>query len=172
MATKKKRKKQQPEAYRPEFEFELNFDDITMVESDGLYSKVKELCEDTFPYSPKWTIKSRLTIMSSLGEGQFILDFSDTQNVYIVQYLGSGDVFYNPDISCLSRWCQASGWKVPQPIEAIVRDNTAFWKHMWEVLLIDSPYLDEKYGLRKSLDMRLQQDMTGRMEGPDDEETL
>jgi predicted nicotinamide N-methyase len=102
----------------------------------------------------------------------FTLDFRHTKNVYIIQYMGTGDVFYNPDISCLSRWCQASGWKIPQPIEALVRDNTPFWKHMWEVLLVDSPYLDDKYGLRKSLDMRFQSDLKGRMEGPDEEETL
>lgn len=164
------RKKKEP--YRPEFDFELNFDDVTMLEADGKFSQVKNLCENEFPFSDNWNIKTRLTIMSQLGEGFFTLDFRHTRNVYIVQYAGSGDVFYNPDISCLSRWAQAAGWKIPQPIEAIVRENLSFWKHMWEVLLIDSPYLDDKYGLRKSLDMRLQQDMTGRMEAADDEETI
>lgn len=146
------RKKKPP--YKPEWDFDFYFDDPTLSETDGKYSLVKKLVESEFPYVKTWNIKTQLTISSPFGEGNFILDFRYTKNVYIINYLGSNDTVNNPDLSCLSRLCQGLGWAIPQPTEMLVTDNVPFWKHMWEVLLVDSPYLDSRYGTRKTLDMK------------------
>jgi hypothetical protein len=173
-----KKKKQQK---APLLGFDLSFDDLTMIEAAGEYKCVKRLMEkadipaNRTRYSPQyfsqrlhevgstdWTVKTRLTILSPFGECHFRLDFCHDRNVYIVAYSpSSSNIHYNPDIRCLSNWCQANGWTVPCPIEALAREDTPFWKHWWTSLIIDSEYLDRRYGKRQNFDMRKYKDDEG-----------
>ena len=121
-----------------EIDFELNFTDVTISETDGIFSDV--LYAMTHQYdnltgillsSPEdWTIRTTLTVESDLG---------------IAKY----DVYYNPDVSALSEWCQRKGWNIPEPSVALVKSNIEFWKHYWETTLVDSGYLDEVFGVRE-----------------------
>jgi hypothetical protein len=165
MPTKKTKKKQ-----KPVWDFKLDFNDLTMIEAEGQYDRVKKLMDNPPPRKNAivqdipmpWTsgvIKTHLFITSQFGKCAFRLDFYPDRNVAIVAYAPSiGDMHLNPDIRCLSRWCQENGWKVPQPTDSLVRDNPRFWKHMWNTLIVDSDYLDAKFGVRKSLDMRAMSD--------------
>ena len=168
---RKKKKKQQEEKL---WDFELFFTDTTLVETDGKYNEVKKLMESDIPQVPiksskwaglplkntlintgVWTLRTRLCIVSHFGEGNLSLIFSNDRSVIITGFMPSvPDMYYNPDIRCLSAWSQQNGWKVPEPTEELIRSNMKFWKHMWETLLIDSAFLDQRYGMRKSLDMR------------------
>lgn len=136
----------------PQWEFELSFDDPTMVETEGVFSEVKPLIEGEFPYPEVWTIKTRLSILSPFGMGEMILNCKNDGSVYVIGYYPSHpDKYANPDVRALSRWCQQAGWKVPQPAPLLVRDQMEFWKHMWETTLVDSEFLDERYGMRRSI---------------------
>ena len=145
---KKPKKKVEP---KPLWQFELTFDDVTMQETEGIYEDVKRLVEED--YGPHdWNVKSNLTIQSAFGMGNISLDFKADRAIRIINYSpGGANVFHNPDISCLMQWSQLAGWKIPQPTEASVRSNLMLWKHMWETLLIDSDYLDQRFGIRSSL---------------------
>lgn len=172
----KNRKKKKKKAVKPkEVEFEFSFTDITMVEADGDFSVVKKLMEsDGAAYTVKdasgkqhthkfglgahdWNIATTLTITSPFGVGVFELNLRADKSLYIINYVPStSNIYHNPDMSALMRWSQQTGWKFPQPTSVLIRSNLSFWRYMWEALLIDSEYLDERYGKRKSLDIRNQ----------------
>ena len=148
------------------FEIELSFTDRTMVETDGVYSAVKEKMMDDDPVrisNPKetrdkkllesrkdlWAIRTSLTISSKFGVGEMLLNLFGDGKVVIIEYVPSvGDVYYNPDIPVFSQWCQENGWQIPQPNFGLVKTNKDFWKHFYDTLIIDSDYLDELYGVR------------------------
>lgn len=162
MPSKKKKKKKKKQPKPQEVEFDLNFTDVTMLEADGDYERVKYLIEvdpdkDGYPRGPgphNWTLSSYLTIESPFGLGRLELDFKADRSVYIRDYQCSGNPATTPDLSALLRWSQISGWKIPQPIPDLIKTNISFWRYMWETLIIDSDYLDKRFGVRKSLDMR------------------
>jgi hypothetical protein len=135
-----------------EIEFEFNFTDNTILETDGYFADVKELVESEFPHPETWNINSALTIDSRLGVARFDLSFRNDGKIYIRGYDPSvGGIYYNHDLSALSSWVQDRGWNVPEPIASLVKTNIEFWKHYWETLLIDSSYLDEVFGERKTM---------------------
>jgi len=135
-----------------EINYDLSFSDQTILETEGVFDEVKKLMEEDLHKDAKWMIKSELTIESVMGFCRMILNFYDTKDIYVAEYqTSSGDVFYNSDIRCLSVWAQDNGWNVPKPSSDLIRSDVEFWKHFWESRLIDSEYLDEKYGERKIL---------------------
>jgi len=155
MPIKKKKKKKKKKIRNQEIEFQLSFTDITMVESSGSYDRVKKLVEEEIgPH--EWNINTILTVESPFGLGRMELNFRADKNLYIIDYNPSTvNIYHNPDLSALMRWSQLSGWKIPQPAASLIRSNLNFWRYMWETLIIDSEYLDERFGVRKSLDMRV-----------------
>ena len=133
-------------------ELQLNFSDVTMSETDGIYKDVKEKMESGFPHNKNWMIRTNLTIGSRFGMGEMVLDFFFDGKIYIFEYKASLlDVFYNPDIPAFSQWAQESGWKVPQPHTDLVKTNRDFWKHFYDTLIIDCDYFDKIYGKRPEM---------------------
>jgi hypothetical protein len=135
-----------------EIEFEFNFTDQTILETDGEFSEVVRLMEEEEVPVTEWYLKSILTIESDIGMARFSLNFRFDGRIIINEYDPSlGDVAYNPDLQALTAWASSKGWKIPEPNEMLVRQNIEFWKDYWETLLIDSPYLDELFGVRPQL---------------------
>lgn len=168
---KRRRKKKTP----PVFEFELFFDDVTMTDAEGEFARVKAIMEQDMgggwefiphlkqyrrkgtDHIPRenWCIRTKLTITHPMGEGNFLLNLFNDGKIAIVQYHGNtADASYNPDVRCLTKWSQAAGWKIPEPLPELISEAHRFWKTMWETLLVDSEYLDNRYGLRKSMMIR------------------
>jgi len=132
-----------------EIEFNLDFSDRTILEADGQYDHVRHLMESEWPHSPEWMIRSDLTVDSPFGYGSMTLHLYSNKDVYVIDYSPSmGDVYYNPDIQCLSAWAQEKGWNIPKPDKGIVQRSLEFWKHFWLTGLVDSDYLTEMYGER------------------------
>ena len=128
---------------------ELIFSDITLLESEGKFDETNKIMEQEMWKDHKWMIESGLTVKSETGISEMTLHLYHDKNVIIMDYNSSeGDVFYNPDIQALSAWCQNNGWNVPQPYIDLVINDVDFWKHFWDVQLIDSPYFNEKFGER------------------------
>jgi|AntRauTorckE6833_2_1112554.scaffolds.fasta_scaffold00824_16 hypothetical protein len=149
--------------------FEFTFSDITLLEADGVYSEVKELMSDDAspsikkdhpqkiqPWSPKsesWMLISEITIESMFGIGHMSVHAHSDRRMVIHDYIPSvGDVYYNPDMQAFSEWCQQNGWRPPEPSTALAKGNIDFWRHYWQTLLVDSPYLDSVYGKRPQLE--------------------
>jgi len=127
-------------------EFEIDFGDITMLEANGSYEGVREIMAGDI--AEEWMLESTVTINSDFGESSFILHLYYDGRIYITSFVSSpgNDAYYNPDIRFLSFWAQESGWKVPQPLPDIIRENMDFWRHFWETRILDSDYLDKKLG--------------------------
>lgn len=131
----------------------IDFTDVTLSQTNGIYSEVKKIMESEFPYPKNWVIKTDITIDSEFGMGEMTLNFYFDGRIYIINYIPSvGDVFYNPDLQVISQWSQENGWKIPQPSEDLIKDNKEFWKHFYDTLIIDSDYFDEKYGKRPQIE--------------------
>ncbi len=133
-------------------EFMIDFTDITLNETDGVFKEAYKIMQTEPPGGEKWVLRSYVTITGQTGMGQMEIQCHGDGSMYILEYTPSiGDLFYNPDIQALSMWAQANGWKIPQPHPDLVKDNKEFWKHFYDTLLIDSDYLDKMYGVRPQL---------------------
>ena len=133
-------------------EFNIDFTDITLNETDGVFKEVDKLMKQDSPGSKKWVLRSFVNISSSGGEGSMEIQFHEDGGVYILDYIPSiGDLYYNPDIQVLSMWAQENGWKIPQPHSSLIKTNKDFWKHFYDTLVIDSDYLDKLYGKRPQI---------------------
>lgn len=131
-----------------EQESQLWFSDVTILAADGVFTDIVELMKEDF--APEWNLTSDVTVVSQLGAAGFILDFHYDAKVIIVDYMPSiAKVLYNNDLAILSEWCQQKGWKRPEPEPDLVRMDVQFWKHFWEMFLIDSLYLDKIFGARE-----------------------
>jgi len=134
-------------------EFVIDFTDITLSETDGVFKQVQEIMNKEVPNKEKWVIRSFVTIAGQVGMGTMEIQCHNDGSIYILEYMPSiGDLFYNPDIQVISMWAQTNGWKIPQPHSNLVRDNKEFWKHFYDTLIIDSDYFDELYGKRPQLE--------------------
>ena len=122
-----------------ELEIELNFSDLTMAETEGIFELVEQKMLGEFPSNKKWVIKTELTIESKFGIGTMILNLYYDGRIYILEYEPSiGNVFYNPDVQAFSGWSQENGWKIPQPHVDLIRSSKEFWRHFYDTLIIDS----------------------------------
>jgi hypothetical protein len=128
-------------------ESQLWFSDITILETDGIFEDVKEMMKDDI--AKHWNLTSDVTVVTQSGAASFVLDFHYDGKIIIVDYTPSiVNALYNSDLATLSEWCQQKGWKRPEPEPDLVRMDVPFWKHFWEMFLIDSLYLDKIFGER------------------------
>ena len=134
-------------------EFVINFTDITLNETDGVFEETKSIMLKEPPFNDNWVLRSFMTIISDSGEGSMEIQCHGDGNIYILEYEPSiGDLFYNPDIQAISMWAQNNGWKIPQPNPELVKINKEFWKYFYDTLIIDSDYFDKLYGGRPQID--------------------
>lgn len=132
---------------------QIDFTDITMAETDGIFEEVQEIMLDESPHDDSWMIRTTASITSEFGVGMMILHFFGDGKILIDEYNPSiNDVYYNPDVRALCAWSQDAGWKIPQPGIDIVKKDKEFWKYFWDTLLIDSDYFDKSYGKRDVLE--------------------
>jgi len=132
-----------------EEEMQIDFTDVTMAETDGLFEEVEEIMLGEPPYNDTWMIRTSVTITSSFGIGSMVLHFYGDKTILIDDYDPSiNDVYYNPDVAALSQWADDAGWNKPEPSKDTAKRNKEFWKYFWETYLIDSKYFDNIYGKR------------------------
>lgn len=138
-------------------EFEIQYTDHTLLEADGEYARASELMEKevlssgSVSHKKDWMIRSKITIMSPFGFCSFICHFYNSRKVFIYDYNPSSKDLHNTDLRCLTYWCNEKGWSTPEPLPYIVESWLNFWKKEWETHIIDSEYLDKRYGSRKIL---------------------
>lgn len=133
-------------------EFEISFNDNTLIEGDGKFESVRNIMLEEFAGDRDWMLRTNCTLITAAGISEMILHFYSNKNVYIVEYIPSiRDVFYNPDISVLSQWLQENGWEIPSPSTDLVNSDKSLWRHFWETHLINSEYLDSLYGKREDI---------------------
>lgn len=139
-------------------DFEISFTDTTMLEANGEYEEVQRLMEAPQPFIDKitvqlpsrsWVLKSKITIQHALGFCGMVCDFYHDGKVIVTSFMPSVRDVHTPDMRCLSFWAQKFGWKVPEPKPSLVDENMEFWRRQWETYIVNSDYLDKKFGERK-----------------------
>ena len=135
-----------------EFEPEWRFTDRTILEADGEFLAACEIMRD----EPKpWCLNSRLTLLHPFGVCEMTLEFFDTGLIKIIDFRPSvPDPLLNFDLRCLRAWADANGWGKPTASWHIISAGLGFWKHMWEVDVIDSQELEDRYGKREEIDYK------------------
>lgn len=133
--------------YLSEYEFSVDFTDISMIEADGKYDDLKRIMDRDLFDCGEWMISSQAHLNSQFGTAVMELHFYHNKDIFIMSFnpSGGGDVFYNPDIICLSMWANENGWNRPEPHRDLVDTNEVFWKHFWETSIVKSRYLEKKY---------------------------
>lgn len=132
---------------------QIDFTDVTMAETDGVYDEVAEIMLEEPPFNNSWMIRTTATITSEFGVGLMTLHFFGNKTILIDEYDPSvNDVYYNPDIAALSSWAVDVGWNKPTPGIDIAKRDKEFWKYFWETYLIDSEYFDKAYGKRDTFE--------------------
>lgn len=131
-------------------EYEIRATDITINEANGNFSNVAQIMlENSIVKQPSWVLRSDIGIDTAFGYNQMTCQFHHDAKVYIVDYMPIiKDVYYNLDIRCLAHWCQSNGWSRPEPTQRVIDERQDFWKHQWLTHIIDSEYLDKKFGTR------------------------
>lgn len=135
-------------------EFDLTFNDPTMLEADGLFDGVNDIMTAEHPIPDRlWMLKTTLVILSGFGVAELELNLYSNKEIYITDYKPSQkDVFYNMDLSVLSAWAQDAGWAVPRPHPDLIRTKLSFWKHFWDLGVVDSDYLERLYKKKEEVD--------------------
>ena len=134
---------------RGDLEVQIDFTDVTLAETDGIFEDVQEIMFEDAPNNDSWMIRTNVTITSAFGVGMMVLHFYGTGKILIDDYNPSiNDVYYNPDVRALVDWAKESGWDTIQPSADIIRKDKDFWKYFWDTFIIDSDYFDKVYGKR------------------------
>jgi hypothetical protein len=138
-----------------EFDFDIQFDDVTMCETQGVFDDVERLMLEDFPAPKVWAIKTLMTIDSRFGLARIVLFLYWDRKIRIVEFAPSiGDVYYSPDVQVLTVWAQENGWEIPEVEAGLAKSAIEFWKHYWDTSLVDCPYLEEVFGERGKVDWK------------------
>lgn len=138
-------------------EFDIQFTDLTLLEANGRFDKVCQIMKKeseergSIGKDYEWMIRSKLTVLSPFGFCMLICHFYNNGKVYISEYIPSTKDIHNTDIRCLTYWCNEYGWKTPEPLPTVIESWLGFWKKEWETYIIDSDYLDKRFGERKDM---------------------
>lgn len=133
-------------------ELNLDFTDITMSETEGVYEEVNKTMLLELPNN-KWMIRTNIVISSCSGIGEMTIQCYYDKKIIIMEYSTMiKDVYYNPDIQAISLWAQQKEWDIPQPSVDLITTNKKFWKHFYDTLIIDSDYFDKHCGKRPQLE--------------------
>jgi hypothetical protein len=139
-------------------DYEIMATDVTLSEAYGNYDRVVQIMNTDANYGkpmPKnkkptqWVLRSNIGINNSFGYNEIVCQFKSDRSVDILQYEPIiRDVFYNIDIRCFAHWCWENGWSRPEPAPDLIRTKPDFWKHQWQSYVVDSAYLESKFGKR------------------------
>lgn len=130
-----------------ELDFQLEFTDDLMKQSEGHYFNVKALAQHQDEVAKNtWNVHSGLYLQSQFGQAYFELEFYHDKSVIITKFIPSPteDIRYNMDIRCLSQFCIVNEWNVPQPVQYLIEDNYEMWKQFWQTNIIKSRYFQKK----------------------------
>ena len=135
--------------------FEIQFNDLTMLKANGRYDDVFEIMKEPSSNGivkdivvDNWMIDSTITLQNPFGFAQFSCHFYWDKRLFIAEYVPTIRDIHNPDIRCLSYWAQEYGWKRPEPLPSIIDAWEPFWHLQWDTFIIDSEHFDSQFGER------------------------
>ena len=69
-----------------EIEIQIDFTDITLAETDGVFEDVKKIMSEEPPYVDKWCIRSNITITSPSGIGEMVIQCHEDVKLQIYSW--------------------------------------------------------------------------------------
>lgn len=138
-------------------DFEIQFTDLTLLEANGSYKRVVDIMHDemlqtgVMSHKKEWMLRSKITIMTPFGFSMFVCHFYENAKVFISEYMPSSKDIHTTDVRCLTYWCNHNGWQTPEPLAPVVESWLPFWKKEWETHIVDSDYLDKRFGSRQQV---------------------
>jgi hypothetical protein len=101
-------------------------------------------------FTRNWMIEDDLSVVHQFGSSIFTVHFYPLKEVIIYSFHknrpNGSDMM---DLRALVIFLISKGWNRPSPISSEIDYAMDFWKEAWETGLIDSDYLQKKFGKRK-----------------------
>lgn len=102
-------------------------------------------------FTRSWMIEDDLHVKHMIGNSVFTIHFYENRDIIIYAFHknkpNGSDI---TDLRALVIFLINKGWNRPSPTTSEVDYVKDFWREAWETGLIDSKYLDNKYGIRKN----------------------
>lgn len=125
----------------------IEFTDRTIIESEGSYSRVKEIMDAES--AGEWMLLSRVLIYGEEMVTHYELQFWNDGRVVIIETNRPmsvqipGIARSDEDLASLKDWCETNGWHIPSPHPRLLDrpDVFQFWKHMYLTGLVESEIL-------------------------------
>lgn len=118
-------------------------------ECECSYSRLVERMLDE-KFTKDWMIEDELTVSHQFGDSIFTIHFYQNGKATIYSFHKNRPTGADlMDLRALVIFLMKSGWKRPCPFSGEVDYAIEFWKDAWETGLVDSEYLEKKFGVRK-----------------------
>lgn len=105
------------------------------------------------PEAPKWMIESIADVFVDATTIRYVVHFNHDGRTVIYNSGSSGmRAGDQRAVRILSSWLIDRGWKRPEPSPSEADAARDFWKELWMTGVVDSHYLQTKYGKRRIFD--------------------
>jgi len=130
--------------------------------SKSSFSDVCEWMKTQDPHAPLWMIEAVATIKFDTIEINYVVHFSHDARTVIYSSGSSGvragdrssgvRAGDQKAVRILSNWLIDNGWKRPEPSHSEADSSRDFWKELWITGVVDSMYLQSRFGKRRIFD--------------------
>ena len=100
-------------------------------------------------FTKSWMIEDDLVVSHMLGSAIFTIHFYENNDAIIYSFHknkpNGSDI---TDLRALVLYLMNKGWNRPSPTISEIDYVRDFWREAWDTGLINSSYLEKKYGLR------------------------
>ena len=144
----------------------INFSDLTVIEGEGNYLRIKEIMDSEGP--PQWMLETTATVVTELIASSFTLHLlNDGKAVIMNTDHPSTDEAPDDDFRRLSEWSSNNGWSLRvDDILLSERRDLEFWMRLYRAAIIHSDILQKK----EEDETRRMQTAYARDQNEDDEE--
>lgn len=115
----------------------------------GQHSRITKKMKEVDPFAEKWMIESQCNLSHPVGKANFVLHFNYDGSVIIYNTFVSKMQGHNiSDIIFLRKCLMWMGWNKLTSTPSEIDSSIDFWKRCWETGLIESDYIESKFGKR------------------------
>lgn len=138
----------------------MSHEDIISIKHKAFQSpqvdSVMEYMKDHEPNAPKWMIETQVSVNIDTLQVNYIIHFNYDKSV-IIYSSGSSGIRAGDQmaIRALVSKLIEFGWDRAHPSPSEIDSAREFWKELWVTGVVDSNYLQSRYGKRKIFDEEL-----------------
>lgn len=119
----------------------------------GTLAHVSKYMNKHDPEAPKWMLEAIANVTVDSTVVRYVVHFSHDGRTVIYSSGSSGmRAGDQRAVRTLASWLIDNGWKRPEPSPSEADAARDFWKELWVTGVVDSRYLQTKYGKRRIFD--------------------